>query len=246
MGLVGLKILEPANGANFVGTRSVRLRGQVDTSGHGTLFFKWYSNLGGPAPPPLPTKEKPDTSLNRDDATRLDFTPTLYVGSQVITFTARDVASDKPEDLQNVRHAGMAGGPPVTPPPPGTPPPCVIHVLFAEVLKPTAGATLSKANSTLEATAPPLWADADYQARVNKLRFRWLFEPTGLPAGRQSAELVPGAGGFDKEKFILRHQGALPVQLVAGSTYSLRLRVERVDNAAVFHDSAAIGVTVSA
>ncbi|HWS87646.1 MAG TPA: hypothetical protein VN282_11820 [Pyrinomonadaceae bacterium] len=243
MGVVGLEIQEPLHGANFVGTRQVRLRGRVLTSGHPALFFKWYSNL---VTPPAPTKDNPDTSLNRANTAALDFTPTLHVGSQVITLTARDVASEDPKQLVNVRHAGMAGGPPVLPPPPGVPPPCVIHVLFAEVLKPAAGATLSKANSTLEAKAPPLWDDAEYQAKVNRLRFRWMFEPTGLPAGRASAELVPAPAGFDKEKFILRHQGALPAQLVAGTAYALRLRVERTDAAGIFHDSAPLGVSISA
>ncbi len=241
MSVVGLEILEPQNGANVVGTKSVRLRGRVLSTGHGTLFFKWYSNL---VTPPAPTKENTDTSLNRAATAALDFTPTLHVGSQVITFTARDVGGDKPDDLKNVRHSGMAGGPPVQPTPPGAPPPCVIHVLFAEVLKPAANATLSKANSTLEAKAPPLWADAEYQSKVNRLRFRWRFEPTGAPAGRQPADLVPS--GFDGEKFILRHQGALPAQLVVGSAYTLRLRVERVDDAAVFHDSAALNVSIAA
>jgi hypothetical protein len=243
MGLVGLEILEPSNGANVVGTKSVRLRGRVLTSGHGTLFYKWYSNL---VLPPPPTGDNPDTSLNRAATSALDFTPTLHVGSQVITFTARDVAGDKPEQLANVKHSGMAGGPPVVPPPPGVPPPCLIHVLFAEVLKPAAGASLSKANATLEAKAPPLWADAEYQAKVNKLRFRWRFEPTGLPAGRALVDFVPGATTFDKEKFVLGYTGQLPPALQAGTAYALRLRVERADNAAIFHDSDPRNVSIVA
>jgi hypothetical protein len=242
MGLVGLEILEPANGANVVGTRNVRLRGRVLTTGHPALFFKWYSNL---VTPPAPTADNTDTSLNRANTAALDFTPTLQVGSQVITFTARDVAGDKPEQLAAVKEAGMAGGPPVTPPPPGTPPPCVIHVLFAEVLKPAPGATLSRANSTLEAKAAPLWADADYQAKVNRLRYRWRFEPTGLPAGRAAVDLVPAVTTFDKEKSVLVYQGALPSALVVGTAYLLRLRVERTDEAAVFHDSDPRTVTIN-
>ena len=245
MSVVGLEIVEPPDGANFVGTKSVRLRGRVLTSGHGELFFKWYSNL---VTPPAPTKENTDTSLNRENTSALDFTPTLHAGSQVITFTARDVASDDPQQLANVRHAGMAGGPPVTPPPPAAPPPCLIHVLFAEVAEPAEGATLSKANATLGAKAPPLWGDDGYQANVNRLRFRWRFEPSGLPSGRAPADFVPDAPAsvFDEESFILRYTGALPAALQVGTTYVLRLRVERADDPNVFHDSDPRGVTIVA
>lgn len=237
MSVVGLEILEPKDGANFVGTRSVRLRGRVLTSGHGKLYFKWYSNLVTEPP----TKKNTDTSLNRDDPAALDFTPTLHVGSQVITFTARDVAEEEPEKLKAVKHAGMAGGPPVTPPPPGAPPPCVIHVLHAEVTEPAENATLSQAKAALGAKAPPLWADEEYRSKVNKIQFRWSFEPTGAPPDRTSVDFVPGPKSepppaFDDEKFILRYEGKLPAELVPGA-YLLRLRVERLDQTSVGHDS---------
>lgn len=241
MGVVGLEILEPKNGANVVGTRGVRMRGRVTTPGHGTLFFKWYSSL-----PPQPPDANNDTSLNRANTAALDFTPTLLSGSQVITFTARDVAGDAPAQLAAVREAGMAGGPPVTPPPPGAPPPCVIHVLFAEFTKPAEGAALSKARALLEWKAPSVWEDAEYQSKVNRLGFRWRFEPAGLPANRAAAELVPAPAVFVKEESALRYQGALPAALVAGSAYLLRLRVERRDDPSVFHDSAARTVTINA
>jgi len=241
MGVVGLEILEPKNGANVVGTRSVRMLGRVTTPVRGTLFFKWFSSLA-----PQPPDANNDTSLNRANTAALDFTPTLLAGSQVITFTARDVAGDAPEQLKAVREAGMAGGPPVVPPPPKAPPPCVIHVLFAEFTKPAEGAALGKAGALLEWKVPSVWEDAEYQSKINRLRYRWRFEPTGLPANRVAADFVPASPAFVKDESVLRHQGALPAALVPGSTYMLRLRVERRDDPAVFHDSAARTVTINA
>ncbi len=242
MGVVELEILEPMNGANFVGTRSVRMRGRVVKSEQNALFFKWYSSL---VPKP-PTETNTDTSLNGAATAALDFTPTLLAGSQVITFTARDVAGDAPEQLAAVKHGGMAGGPPVTPPPPDAPPPCVIHVLFAEFTKPAGDAALSKAGALLEWKVPSVWEDADYQSKINRLRFRWRFEPAGQPANRDAADFVPAAPAFDKKESILRHQGALPAALVSGTAYLLRLRVERRDDPSVFHDSAPRTITINA
>jgi hypothetical protein len=41
MGLVKLRIVEPAHGSNFPAKQPVTLRGEVLSSGHCTLFFKW-------------------------------------------------------------------------------------------------------------------------------------------------------------------------------------------------------------
>ncbi|HEX8474423.1 MAG TPA: hypothetical protein VF666_10350 [Pyrinomonadaceae bacterium] len=259
---MSLQIIEPIHDSNFVGKREVTMRGAVRSTGHGTLFFKWYSNL---TPPPMPSKTSPDTSLNRTSVSPvgaknpLDFKASLHTGSQSITFTARDVAGDDAEQLKEVRHAGMEGGaPPVPPlpnPPPNTPRPCVIHVLVAEMPKPLTGAVLSKANALLQAKVAPLWEDADYQKNINRLRFLWRFVPSGLPAGRETV-LLPAVANltppvlkppfsFDGEKSLLSYQGALPANLAAGSKYTLTLRVERKDNAAV-GDEASVEVTINA
>lgn len=244
MGVVVLEILEPKNGANVVGTR-VRMRGHVVKSDPATLFFKWYSSL---VPTP-PTETDTDTSLNREAITAgaaLDFTPTLLPGSQVITFTARDVAGDAPQQLAAVKHGGMAGGPPVTPTPPNAPPPCVIHVLFAEFTKPAGDGALSRSGPVLEWKVPSVWDDPEYQSKINRLRFRWRFEPAGQPANRDAADFLPAAPVFVKEESILRYQGALPAALVLDTAYLLRLRVERRDDPSVFHDSAPRTVTINA
>ncbi|HKQ72633.1 MAG TPA: hypothetical protein VJ810_02820 [Blastocatellia bacterium] len=226
MSAVTLKIHEPLDGQNYVGARNARLRGELASTGHGALFFKWYSSLA-------------DSPLG----TTLDFTAALPVGSQVLIFSAKDQAGETPAELQAVRHAGMAGGPPLSPPPTGYSP-RLIHVIVAEMREPAVnGATLSKANSRLIALAPSQWDKPEYQTAVNRLQYRWLFAPT--PAdGRKSAEIktglvfdVPGKPPNDAAGAVprLRFQGPLPAELGLGN-YKLTLRVERKDNATIGHE----------
>jgi hypothetical protein len=253
MSVVILEILEPQNGSNFTGTRNVRLRGALRSQGHGTLFYKWYSNLGAFPPLPAPTKDNPDASLNRAANSAPSFDAQLAVGTHVITLAARDVAEDQADKIKDVKHAGMAGGPPQVPPPNTAP--CVIHVLVAEMTKPQQGESLSKANATLAARVPPLWEDREYQLNVNRLRYRWRFEPTGAPAGRAIVEFEPSLVfdpplnsapplkpklknppfEFDADNSIMFYRGALPAQLGTGN-YKLFLRVERKDDASIFHE----------
>lgn len=227
MSAVTLKISDPPlNDQNYVGTRNAHLRGELVSSGHGTLFFKWYSSL---AESPL--------------GAALDFTATLPVGSQVLIFSAKDQSGESPAELKNVLHAGMAGGPPLTPPPEGYNP-CLIHVIVAEMREPAAnGASLSKANSKLIALAPSQWGKPEYQNAVNQLQYRWLFAP--VPAdGRNSAEIKtglifdePGKPPNDAAGAVprLRFEGPLPTNLGIGN-YTLKLRVERKDNPNIGHE----------
>ncbi len=220
MAVVDLRIEEPSNGANFVGNGPVPLRGAVLSTGHPPLFFKWYSSL---VPPPTPDSR--DASIpvpsGRDP---LDFEPAagLPLGSQVITLSAKDVAGETRTELESVQHAGMAGGPAA----PGNPAPCIVHVFIATLTAPAAGAKLSKASSPLAAQAPLHWPDPAYQA-INRLQYRWRFTPDGLPAGRASADLVPGFAqlAFDEKKLTVTYTGPLPNTLGTGN-YTLILRVE--------------------
>jgi hypothetical protein len=226
MSAVTLKIHEPLDGQNYYeGARDVRLRGEQVSTGHGALFFKWYSSLA-------------DSPLG----TTLDFTATLPVGSQVLILSAKDRAGETPADLQAVQHAGMAGGPPLSSPPTGYSP-CLIHVIFAEMLEPAINdARLSKAGSALIALAPSQWGMQEYQTAVNRLQYRWLFEPA--PAdGRKSAKIEsgwvfdkPGEPPNDAAGAVprLRFQGPLPAELELGN-YKLTLRVERKDKENIFH-----------
>jgi hypothetical protein len=254
MSVVVLEILEPKHDSNFKGTRAVSLRGALRSTGHGTLFYKWYSNLGAFPPLPAPTEANPDSSLNRAAHAAPSFDAQLAVGTHIITLAAKDVAEDKADKLKDVKHAGMAGGPPQVPPPPNAAP-CVIHVLVAEMTKPLQDASLSKANATLAARVPPLWEDKEYQLNINRLRYRWRFEPTGAPAGRSTVDFEPQLifdpplnsapplkpklknppFEFDADNSIMSYRGALPPALGTGS-YKLWLRVERKDDSSVGHE----------
>jgi hypothetical protein len=154
MAVVNLRIDEPAHNSDRFGPAATHLLGTVLSSGHPPLTFKWYSSL---VPPPGGS-----TDASIPGSNSLDFTipsPGLPVGSQVITFSAKDVAADTPAALAAVQNAGMAGGPVA----PANPAPCVIHVYIATILLPGSGATLSKASATLRATAPRRWNEAEYQ-----------------------------------------------------------------------------------
>jgi hypothetical protein len=232
MGVVTLEIVEPANGSNHIGTGAIRLRGLLVSSGHPPLFFKWYSSLV-PPPPPMPTDAAIRVPAGSDPT---DFIPSpgLPLGSQVLTFTAKDVPGESRTELQSVQHAGMAGGPAG----PGVPAPCVIHVFIANMVLPTSSLTLSKASSTLGAQAPLHWREQTYQD-INRLRYRWRFTPSGPPAGRAAADLVPifAQLAFDASGSVpvVRYQGPLPGALGLGN-YALTLRVESTVDANVGHE----------
>src|SRR5215210_1174620 len=143
MSVVKLAILEPQTGQRFLGAgaSSVRLRGELRSSGHGTLYYRWYSSLAD--------------ALNGASDDPFDFMKPLAVGSHVLTFTTKDVQGDTPSDIKAVRHAGMAGGPPK----PGVEAPCVVHVFVATIVEPpdltTSSTTLNRAGGgSLTAVAP--------------------------------------------------------------------------------------------
>ena len=235
MGEVKLAILEPQNGQRFVGQSqaNVRLRGNILSTGHGTLYHRWYGASSG--------------AINTPSDNPLDLTKPLAVGSHVLTFTAKDRPGDALADLEAVREAGMAGGPPEE----GVETPCVVHVFIAQVVEPAAGATLSRAGSTLTAVAPGQWGrrvgasdvyepNGDYH-EVNRIRFRWRFIPSGRQTGRASGDLAPSVqelvfGVTANNPPTVRYQGPLPGGLGTGS-YTLTLRVEDGGDPAVGHET---------
>ena len=237
MAVVAVQILDPSHDASMVGAASVRLRGVLVSTGHPPLTYKWYSTLIG-----APTPTDPDTSIRvPPGGNPLDLQHPLPLGSQILTLAAKDRPGETEADLQLVTHAGMAGGPAA----PGVIQPCVVHMLRATILAPTAGAGLSRANATLEAEAPALWASADYQA-INQLQYVWRFTPVGNPPGRHSGEIAPGAPSalFDgtTPPPRLRWSGALPSMLDTGP-YALTLRVQRSTSPATGHEQS-IAVTL--
>jgi hypothetical protein len=253
MSVIGLQILEPANGRTYRGAEaaSVRLRGTVTAppSPPATLIFKWYSSLEARGTPGSPLPAPAGNAA-------LDFVvpaPPLGVGTHTICLAANEAGPGGSDPFPNVTHAGMAGGP-VTPSNPNA---CVIHVLTATMIAPAPTGpvpNLSRANSTLTAVAPSHWwrpiltnnpidptkieRDPDYQA-VNQIRYLWRFVPFGAPAGRATATLTPTVAQltFPTSPFASHvvYQGPLPAGLGTGA-YDLTLRVELIANAAIGHE----------
>lgn len=247
MSEVKLRIIEPQHGRDYVDSGAARLRGELLSGGHGTLFFKWSTNLAVPVPP---AQSPPPL------ATVLDAPVALPFGSQAIVLSAKDVPGDTEADIKRVKHAGMAGGGP------DAPAPCVVHVLRAVMIEPEAdGATLRKAGATLSVRVPPQWEDREYQRAVNLLRYSWHFIPSGAPAGRASAELAPAmtfAPPLDAKvddppsrlvaplsfhpKYpkgdvpAMRYQGPLPAALGTGN-YVLKLRVQKTGGTQALHEA---------
>jgi hypothetical protein len=166
-----------------------------------------------------------------------------------------------------VQETGTEGEPPETVVPP---PPCVVHVFVATMLEPpdhaTSSTTLSRTGGgSLTALAPKQWGvpidfsdlgkgykpNLDYhgdqateKVPINKIRYRWRFQPSGPPANRASRDLIPAvneltflpnpAGG---NLMAVRYNGPL-VGLDPGN-YTLTLRVEELvegDNNPTFGD----------
>lgn len=242
MAALAIRLLQPADGTVLVGSGVQRLAAALEAPPPVPLFFRWYSSL---APDPL------GSALELPAAA-------LPLGSQVITFAAKDQPLDTKEAVAAVRHAGMAGGPLEG----GQP--CRVHVLVADLRQPAAGAALNRAAAVLSARAPSQWGreqppgsgqyvpNPDYLA-IDQLRIRWRFVPSGPPAGRASGELVPAAaqlrfvppqadGGGQPLVPLLRYTGPLPAGLGTG-TYLLTLRVEHAAQPALAHEQS-IGVTL--
>jgi hypothetical protein len=226
---------------------SVVLTGEVLSTGHGTLYLKWYSSLDG---------ELDFREMLESDPRTWTITPALPVGSHIITLTAQDKSDQgvEPEDLgdlyKSMEHLGSAGGPP--PPPPLTGNPRIVHVLVAHMLAPDAATpNVSKSAPLLEAQAPLQWAtypsfidkNPEYHA-INKVQYRWFFRLQGTPpssnveldlAGDTRLQLIPPASEGELPR--LRYTGALPDSLVTvGSNYVVTLRVQEIGNDAMRHE----------
>jgi hypothetical protein len=226
MAAVELAISKPAHGTSIVGSAAVDLQGLLvsrpaEIAGV-PLYYRWYSSLhAGTA-----SQMSINVAALADPATV--YSPSVGVGTHVLTFAASDQPNEDAAAQNATQHGGVTGGS-------AGPTPCVVHVVLATVVKPAAGATLSRGGAnTLEAQAPVQWDDAEY-VKTNKLAFGWRLDPT--PAdGRASATLAPSA--FDKSvtPAVLRYAGALPGALGLGS-YRLTLRVSRTDVPAVAHEA---------
>ena len=232
MGVVQLTLTKPANGQVFTGAAAVPLAGRLDSTPSGPLFYAWYSSLYV-APDPVT-----DAALHRPSNPQTEVTKPLEVGTHVLMFTAKDVAGEDKASIAAVQEAGMAGGPV------GTPSPCLVTVLTATLVQPSApGANLSKAGAILSAKAPVNWSQPDYPA-INRVGYTFTFS-----SGSTSVPFTPNPNSLvfegDPAPPKVRYTGPLPASLPVGA-YQLRLRVFDLQNTAVAHESAPLAVNVTA
>ena len=227
---VGLRIVEPENGAAFTGEPTVTFRGTLTKRPHELaevpLFYRWYSSLHLDA-----TQERYAMNVTAltDPMTPFD-AERLAMGSHVITFAASDRAGETDADFEAVQHGGVTGGLDGE----GR---CVIHVFRANIIEPTGG-RVPRVGLTVVAEAPAFWAisddgeppyalNEDYQA-YNRLRFRWRFEPNGAPTGRPVLEFTPAPEdfGFDPEEPPARVTYEPDLPATATGSYRIVLFVE--------------------
>jgi hypothetical protein len=261
MAALAVKIVAPLKDAVLRGPDRIRLVGAGPALlppglAAGDLRYRWYSSLH-----PL---EKNPTSYSLN-ATALAHPPAAIVepsdvppsplpdwwrslspGTHALTFAVSDQAGEDAAAQAAVRSGGVTGGAVGESA-------CLVHVLRAQLLTPSAGATLAKRRSTFEVGGPLLWCTPEYQ-NVNRLRYRFRFRPASA-AGGNAVDLLPpfgsfvpdpvkdmpdrvryagpwepvarrpGAAGEPDKPACLRWTGALPSTLAAG-TYMLSLRVE--------------------
>jgi hypothetical protein len=230
MGVVQLTITKPVNGQVFTGAAAVPLAGRVDSTPSVPLFYAWYSSLYV-APDPVA-----DAALHRPSNPQTEVTKPLEVGTHVLMLTAKDVAGEDQASIAAVTEAGMAGGPP------GTPSPCLVTVLTATLVQPSApGTNLSKANAVLAAKAPVNWDQPDYPA-VNRVGYTFTFT-----SGSTTVPFAPTTLVFEGDPAPpkVRYTGPLPASLPVGA-HQLRVRVFDLQNTAVAHESAPLAVNVTA
>ena len=184
MTALALKIVSPTDGRALVfgnAAPKVVCRGRLASPlpPGVPLYFRWYSSLSTSA-------AQDRYSLNQPALTAADlpfeFTPDI--GSHVITFAASDRAGELPADLRAISRAGIAGGADGATR-------CRIHVYKARILDLAAKAPV--ATVELAAEAPWDWEGEGYK-KHDLLKYRWVFEPSGTPAGQPSVSFTPARG----------------------------------------------------
>lgn len=238
MAAVGLHIVEPADGFVRIGAGAVQFRGEITDLPSAltstTLYYRWYSSLFA--------AEQDRYSMNAAALTSATATydTALAVGTHVISWAASDQPGETSADFENTQHGGVTGGAEGETR-------CVIHIFEAAILAPSNGANVPRAAALLEAAAPAKWGapidgtdPTEYEPNdgyhdVNRLQYRWQFEPIGNPPGRNSAELIGTLTNltFDIPQApprppLVRFAGALPGALDAGQ-YRITLHVEDAD-----------------
>ena len=197
MASIELNIVEPENNSAYVGTPTVEFSGSAvvpDELSGIQLYYRWYSSLF--------EASEDRYSMNQVAETSADsiYPHTLSIGTHVIAFAASDVIGETASEFESIQHASVTGGSDEGEQQ------RLLHVFHADLLLPLDGAVnVAHGNVVLQARAPSQWSmpedlevggppyvvNEDYHA-VNRLSYRWLFEPVGAPTDRPTVEIAPG------------------------------------------------------
>lgn len=252
---IELIIIEPENNQFFTGSPNVNFVGSAEVSDDLaaiSFFYRWYSSL-------YVSDQEEQYSMNviANSAADSNFSHQLELGTHVITFAASDVAGESADDFSSIENGGVTGGNEGD----GK---CVIHVFIANQLLPLDNTSISRVSIQLEAEAPSQWGMADdidagtapfvinedYHA-LNRLQYRWLFEPVGAPSSRPTLEFIPNINEMTFVPKDAADLATIPTRISATTTlpsdalgnYNITLFVEDNQAESTFVDSDQIMVT---
>lgn len=194
-----MKIVKPAHGQGFNSDAQVEFSGLIDPPlplelENVDLYYRWYSSLF------KSTKNR----FSMNDPARQDpsipFWTKLGMGTQVITLAASDVPGESKDDQKNITHFGVTGGN-------GETSPCVIHVFKAVIIGSIESIDPTETTGQkikIRVAGPIAWNiwnpkrelfehNQDYHS-INRLKYEFILEPVGSPAGRPTVPLNPEPG----------------------------------------------------
>lgn len=192
MPAIELNIVEPQNNTFFTPPASVSFRGAAEVPEEITdkpIYFRWYSSFFETS---VDRYSMNETAITSADAF---YSHELSMGTHIITFAASDVEGESTEEFTTIEYGGVTGGVQGD----GQ---CLVHIVKANILYPADLSTdVTHASVQLQAEAPSKWAIAeklesgatryvkndDYHA-VNRLQYRWIFEPVIEPAEEPAEE----------------------------------------------------------
>jgi hypothetical protein len=199
-----LQITSPIHHQPFTGNEEVQMSGNLIEPPveleNVTLYYRWYSSLFPPSLFPEDASKNlfsmngvQGTEINRPDE---EYSPTLEVGSHVITFAVTDVSREDREAQDGVKHGGVTGGS-------KGPSPCIIHVFRAEIIS----VEIVLDNKTdeqqlkIRVVGPIAWdvkcretEEFDYNMDyhdINRIKYRFELSPNEPAAGRPTVPLNP-------------------------------------------------------
>lgn len=228
MAVIELTIEQPVNNEAFSGTPVVDFQGSSelpDELNGIPIYYRWYSSLYQAEEG---VEEQYSMNIIATNAADSVYSHQLSLGTHVITFAASDVAGESLAEFETIQHAGVTGGSNEGDDQ------CLLHVFSANLIEPPAAASLPHNAIRLEAEAPSQWGigvdidpgppsifevNEDYHA-INRLQYRWLFEPVGAPASRPIEEFIPTAEDLD---FLPPDPDAVPIELPARVEYTASL-----------------------